>query len=101
MAGNVLRFFIPRLWLKRDLVIRARRYMRAVVYTFNLHTCVLALLASLAVVSSTCGYSSSSNMVQLARYNQQPLLCLQYFCDKMGFSWNMDVTLVAFGKLHK
>lgn len=60
MAGNVFKFFVPRLWLKRDLVIRARRYMRAVVYTFNLHTIGLAVLASLAVVSTVCCPTSSN-----------------------------------------
>jgi hypothetical protein len=61
MAGNVFRFFVPRLWLKQDQIIRARRYLRAIVYTFNLHTLVLAVLASLAVVSGRSGQQQQVN----------------------------------------
>ncbi|KAI8465683.1 MAG: hypothetical protein J3K34DRAFT_436119 [Monoraphidium minutum] len=31
-------FFIPKVWFRGDIGLRARRYTRAVLYTFNLHT---------------------------------------------------------------
>lgn len=67
-----LRLFVwvPRLWLKNDLKIRSRRYLRALLYTFNLHTLALAALAAIAV----------------------------FMCDKFKFAYNMDFTLVATGK---
>jgi hypothetical protein len=65
-----LLLFFPRLWLKNDFKIRSRRYLRALIYTFNLHTLALAALAAAAV----------------------------FLCDKFKFAYNMDFTLVATGK---
>lgn len=63
-----LRLLFPKSW-RRDWIIGFRRYIRALLYTFNVHTMLLSLVACVAV----------------------------YLSDKYNFRYNMDFTLVATG----
>lgn len=61
--------FLPRLYFKQDKQERLRRYLRALLYLFNVHTLFLGGMACLSV----------------------------YVCDRFRFSYNMDLTLVSTG----
>lgn len=63
--------FLPRLYFKQDKQERLRRYLRALLYLFNVHTLFLGGIACLSV----------------------------YVCDRFRFSYNMDLTLVSTGEI--
>jgi predicted nucleotidyltransferase component of viral defense system len=56
--------------LQKDKQERLRRYLRALLYLFNVHTLFLGGMACLSV----------------------------YICDRFRFSYNMDLTLVSTGR---
>jgi hypothetical protein len=64
--------FLPRLYFKPDKQERLRRYLRALLYLFNVHTLFLGDIACLCV----------------------------YVCDRFHFSYNMELTLVSTGDTH-
>ncbi len=63
------RIFLSKSAAHRSLVVIATRYLRAIVYLFNLHTLIMLCISLLSV----------------------------FVCLRFGITWNMDFSLVAVG----
>jgi len=108
MGLQLKMFFVPKLWLRGDLSLRARRYTRCVQVGLCAGARIAALPAAVLLPGHAAHLPPRTNTPTPQRgllytFNLHTLAllalsCLSVaFCHRTGFAFNIDFSLVALG----